>query len=375
MTTERCGVDATLHRREPLLELPADRQPGRGEQPGHPIEDPQLLTDAPPYGSASTRIVRSSRWARWAASPVATVVRPGAPAGPQTAITGPARPDPLGPRSGHRRRRSWARDQRRSRHRGGRRDRRRRNQRGDADPGGAQPAASSCAPPGAIATGRTPCGAGGRRRRRSRPGSVEAEHRHVAPGPAVAAASRSSTSTQRLSTTMPGGRPAISPGRGTPRRRPRRPRAPRSLEGVHSRAAVRRRSGVPTESRGGGGSRVGRPPARERGEHAGGRGRGRNGVLGSGRARSPRDLGERQPGAPRARRAAPRRRCRDEDVDHRAHVRDRRAGHPGRAPGSETCSRVGVGRGSARAAAGNSSPAPTPRDSVADGWKRSSVRK
>ena len=52
---------------------------------------PSCWATAPPYGSASTRIVGTCRRASSAARPVATVVRPGAPAGPQTATTRPAR--------------------------------------------------------------------------------------------------------------------------------------------------------------------------------------------------------------------------------------------------------------------------------------------
>ena len=51
---------------------------------------PSCWATAPPYGSASTSTVGGRRRASSAARPTAMVVRPGAPAGPHTAITRPA---------------------------------------------------------------------------------------------------------------------------------------------------------------------------------------------------------------------------------------------------------------------------------------------
>ena len=61
---------------------------------------PRCWATAPPCGSASTSTARLPRWACSAASPIATVVRPGAPAGPCTAITRPGAAVDVGDRLG-----------------------------------------------------------------------------------------------------------------------------------------------------------------------------------------------------------------------------------------------------------------------------------
>ena len=141
-------VEAALHRREPLRELPAPRQPGRGEQAGHLVEDAELLGDARRRTGRRRRArARAAAGRARRRAPAATVVRPGAPAGPQTATTRPAADAALGRRGGPRGRRLVGRRT----PVGGRLGRRHRvgqrvevvvgDERSDADPGGPQPAA------------------------------------------------------------------------------------------------------------------------------------------------------------------------------------------------------------------------------------------
>ena len=90
-------VDAALHRGEPLRELAGRGQPGRGEQPGDLVEDAELLGDGTAVGvgvDEHGRAAGAGRARRRA--PMASVVRPGAPAGPQTAITRPPAPGAAG---------------------------------------------------------------------------------------------------------------------------------------------------------------------------------------------------------------------------------------------------------------------------------------
>ena len=215
-----------LHRGEPLLEHARPRPAGRPtSRPETSSRMPSCWATAPPYGSASTSTVRSRRRASSAARPVATVVRPGAPAGPHTATT---RPAAVGGRSASGGRARPARTA------GVGRLRRRRptasGKRVEVVVGDDRPDPD----PGRRAAGRR---RGSRRRARSRPAGRRARaggrprpgrgRARRAPStatsawPAVAAASRSSTSTQRLSTTTPACSPSRRERVRTPRPRPR----------------------------------------------------------------------------------------------------------------------------------------------------------
>ena len=175
---------------------------------------PSCWASAPPYGSASTSAVRSPRRASSAATPAATVVRPGAPAGPHTAITRPSGPSspagsvgvpvgsPVG-RPGPVAGSPVAASSSAARTAPGRSSRASSATRTVTPTRAARSrAASGSEPLGSTATGRT----WWRRRwsvaARSRPGESSPSTATSA-WPTLAAASRSSTSTQRLRTTIP----------------------------------------------------------------------------------------------------------------------------------------------------------------------------
>ena len=88
VTTVSRGSSAALDRGEAFLEHPGTGEPGRRQQPGHLVEDAEHLGHAAAVGvdvdQGGARVL-----ARQAARAVATVVRPGAPAGPHTARTRP----------------------------------------------------------------------------------------------------------------------------------------------------------------------------------------------------------------------------------------------------------------------------------------------
>ncbi len=200
------AVDASLHRGEPGLQRAAGRQPGRGEQPR------DLVHDARAAGRPCRRrgqrrpgsCVAVAGPAR-RRSPAASVVRPGAPAGPQTTTTRPVAPGAgTGAAGGSAGGRaavgvgSGAVTTVGQRRPARRRPRGRGSRSGSRAPDPARPRRPPPPPPAA----RRAC-AGGRPRPRSRPGESRPSTATSA-WPALAEASRSSMSTHRFSTTTPG---------------------------------------------------------------------------------------------------------------------------------------------------------------------------